>query len=330
MEFAKVTVDKVLVVRNDRFGEFLLNIPALRALRETFPKAVIRIVVAPYVEELARRIPYINQVEVWDVKANHNVAEKIKLIKRLRRESFKLAIMLNPSKEFNIFTYLAGIPLRVGYNRKWGFLLTHKLADRKHLGGKHEVEYNLELVRLIGADTKDDSISLPILQEDDIYIDNLLNKHNITKSDTIIILHPWTSDPVKQWPVDKFKELARRLLKETSVKIILIGGEAEEIKSEGFSVGISELINLAGKLTLPQSAALLKRGRLLISNDSGPVHLATAVKTPVIALFRNDIPGKSARRWGPWGEGNIVIEKNRIKEIDTEEVFSVARSLLKI
>ena len=79
--------------------------------------------------------------------------------------------------------------------------------------------------------------------------------------------------------------------------------------------------NLTGKTTLVELASILKNSKLLISGDSGPVHLACAVGTPVIALFRNDIPGKGPKRWGPWGEGNVVIEKKSLLDISVDEVF---------
>jgi len=85
---------------------------------------------------------------------------------------------------------------------------------------------------------------------------------------------------------------------------------------------------MTGKTTLKQLASLLKKSRLLISGDSGPVHLACAVGTPVIVIFRNDIPGKSAKRWGPWGPGNFIIEKDNLCDITVDEVFSKAKEAL--
>lgn len=310
-------VRNILVIRNDRFGEFLLNIPALRALRETYADARITLIVNPYVSELAKKLPFIDEV----------IEEELISLKRLRAKRYDMAVMLVPSKEFNILTYLAGIPVRVGYARKWGFLLTHKIADKKHLGEKHEVEYNLELVGLVGANTKDKSLFLPV---EDSCLDGLARDFHLQDFNNLIALHPWTSDPVKQWPLENFCELARRLLDELGVKIAVVGGQSEFNKSqELFRNFDSNLLNLTGKTTLNQLAALLKKCRLLISGDSGPVHLACSVGTPVLALFKNDIPGKSSRRWGPWGRGNAVIEKNSLSDISAQEVFDKVREVLR-
>ena len=325
MQIQAKTIKNILVVRNDRFGEFLLNIPALRALKETFSDAMLIMVIDPYTRELAESIPFIDEIIEWG-RQGHSLSEKLQLINLLRKKSIDMAIMFNPAKDFNIMTRFAGIPIRVGYDRKWGFLLTHKIKDRKHLGEKHEIEYNLELASLVDAKTKDLTLSISI---EDSIIDDLLKDAGIENNDNLVALHPWTSDPIKQWPLQNFSELAKRLIREQDMRVIIIGGKDELTKSIEFSRNIdSNLINLTARTTLTQLAALLEKCKLLISGDSGPVHLACAVGTKVLAIFRNDIPGKSARRWGPWGKGHIIIEKDKLCDITVVEVFGKVKEVL--
>lgn len=303
-------IKNILAVRNDRFGEFLLNIPAFRALKETFSRAKLTVITAPEVEGLARRIPFIDEVTTG--------------IPALRRKNFDIAVMLNPSKEFNIRAYLSGIPIRVGYDRKWGFLLTHKIKDKKHLGEKHEVEYNLELVGLIGAQAQDKRLCLS-LPEIASPFTSFGARNDTTPA---VALHPWTSDPIKQWPIERFRELALRLGQEAGIKVVIIGGRVEARRQGDLFSGLgNNVINFSGKTTLPELAALLEGCRMLVSCDSGPMHLACCVGTPVVALFRNDIPAKSAKRWGPWGKGHTVIEKKSLLDITVEEVFREVASL---
>jgi len=325
MQIDRKAIKNILVVRNDRFGEFLLNIPALRALKEAFSDARLIAVVDPYTKELAESVCFIDETIEWG-RQGHSLSEKLRLIKLLRKKSIDMAIMLNPTKDFNIIIRFAGIPIRVGYDRKWGFLLTHKIKDKKHLGQKHEIEYNLELVSLIGAGTEDKTLCLSI---DDREINDFFRDFNIKDYNNLIVLHPWTSDPIKQWPLKNFCELAKRLVREQDMRIIIIGGKDELTKSiEFFSNIDSNLINLTARTTLTQLAALLKKCKLLISGDSGPVHLACAVGTKVLAIFRNDIPGKSARRWGPWGKGHIIVKKDNLSDITVDEVFGKVKEVL--
>ena len=132
-------IKNILIIRNDRFGEFLLNISAMRALKETYSQARLTLAVSSAVSELAGLVECVDEVVVWDeVKRN------------LRKHQFDLCVVLNPTKEANWAVFWAGIPVRVGYDRKWGFLLTHKIKDTKHFGNRHEVDCNLELVGLVG------------------------------------------------------------------------------------------------------------------------------------------------------------------------------------
>jgi ADP-heptose:LPS heptosyltransferase len=313
----------ILVIRNDRFGEFLLNMPAMRALNESFAGSKIILAVDPYVKELAAKIPYIDEVIVWK-NGKHSLIDILNFSNLLKKRAVDIAFVMNPSKDSNIVIKLAGIPERIGYAHKWDFLLTKKMKDLKHLGQKHEIEYNLDLVRIAGADTKNRTLSLDIeSSEIESHCRGVMPvNENPTAAVGSIVIHPWTSDPIKQWPVERFRELALRLIKELNMSVLIIGGKDEAEKSANFNYINNRIFNLTGKTTLLQLAAILKKSKLLISADSGPVHLACSVGTPVVALFRNDIPGKGSKRWGPWGANNIVIEKKRLEDISVDEVFT--------
>ena len=306
----KPEIRRILVIRNDRFGEFLLNIPAMRALKETFPQASLSLLVDLLVEPLANCVEYADEVIVWENK-KHALGECLSFAKQLKQQGFDLCVILNPSKEAHILSFLANIPLRVGYSRKWGFLLTHTIQDNKSLGLQHEVEYNLDLVGLIGAKTKDKSICLAKLP--------VAKQFSYAGA---IAVHPYTSDALKQWPVEQFYRLIESLARESGSKIVIIGREDLQCMSKERFDGLGDnVINLINKTTLVELAQILKQCKVLVSCDSGPVHLAAAVGTPVVALFRNDLPGKTARRWGPWGQGHVVIEKSRLYDIRVEEVL---------
>ncbi len=316
-------IKKILAIRTDRFGEFTLTLPAIHSLREAFPDSRLIVMANPYSAQLIEASPDVDGIIKYEASAYSGLRGIMRLVREIRKFNFDAAIIFNPKKDFNIAAFLARIPLRIGYNRKWGFLLNRRMADLKYLGLKHEVEYNFDLIKLIGVLPK--KIIFPVMfsKNEADYAKDILSKAGAGNVSSAIAIHPWTSDPIKQWPIDFFIQLARMLAAEFGQKMFLIGGKDEEtlaadfIKRSGISV-----INLVGRLTLRQLAALLKECRLLVSGDSGPVHVACAVGTPVAAIFRNDIPGKSPRRWGPWGEGNTVIEKNNLTQINAQEVFN--------
>jgi lipopolysaccharide heptosyltransferase II len=310
-EINKNKIHNILAIRTDRMGDFLPNIAAIRALKESFNSNICALV-NPSVKELLLGMPEIDEVLAFDeAKWDKSIFAKLDFIRRLRRMKFDLVVVLNPTKRFHLITYLAGIPLRLGYDRKWGCLLTHKIKDQKFLGQKHEVEYNLDLVRTIGAETKDKQISIKIEPGDLRFIENLFARYAVKDADLVIAIHPHSSNPAKCWPRQYFASLADKLKERFSAKIIIIGGKAERAASfKLISLSQYPIINLCGRLSLKQLAALFQRCALLISNDSGPVHIAAAVGTKTVVIFGRNIPGVGPRRWGPWGEGHAVLHKD--------------------
>lgn len=298
-------IKNILVIRNDRFGEFLLNIPAIRALKESCPQAKLSLAVNPLVKELAQAVECVDEVLIWD-----------EIRKNLRKYKFDLCVVLNPAKEAHWAVFWAGIPVRVGYNRKWGFLLTHKLKDTKHLGDRHEVDCNLELVGLIGVKTLDKTIKIKV--DDNLFREFIGQR--------IVAIHPFTSDPVKQWPVERFRQLAKKISDELGQRVLIVG--KEEGRGIEFDNLGNKVVNLINKTSLMKLAQILKQCKLMVTCDSGPMHLAAAVGAPVVALFRNDLPGKTARRWGPWGKGHTVIEKASLADIRVEEVFEAVKNFV--
>ena len=309
---------KILVVRNDRFGEFLLNVPAFRAIRETYPRAEIHAAVAGGVKELAQAVSFIDKVIVFPSEGESFI-DQAGFVLHVRRERFDAAVVLNPTARTHWMTFLAGIPFRAGYARKHHFLLTHTVEDLKGLGQKHEVESNCALVALLGCYTQDLSLVLRIPPEVEA---GVIRRWGLDPVARYVAVHPWTSDPVKQWPVENFEKLVSALAG-GSIRVVIIGRpepwHKECVVPEGANV-----IDARGKTSLLEAAAILKHCSVLVSCDSGPVHLAASVGTPVVALFRNDMPGKNPQRWGPWpltGKGHAVIQKPRLEDITVDEVF---------
>jgi len=323
-------IKNILAFRNDRFGEFLLTIPALRALKQAYPEAKLDLVVDKNVLPIAERIPFINRPIVWENR-KHRLGEILKFSQELKRGCYDLSVAFNPSQEFNMISFLSGVPIRAGYDRKWGFLLNRKTKDIKELGLKHEVDYNLELLKAVsnlhlrGAvfcssevyDLGNNGFPLEIRQSD--FPDNRLAELGISDNNFIAI-HPWSSNPEKEIEVDRFRDICARLSRETTYKIVLIGGPEEALRSGELCRGLP-VIDLTGKTTLLEVAGLLKRSRLLVTVDSGPMHLAAVLGKPVVAIFRKSPPAVRAKRWGPVGDTHIIIENDSIENIKVDEVL---------
>ncbi|MBI4040453.1 MAG: glycosyltransferase family 9 protein [Deltaproteobacteria bacterium] len=315
----------ILYIRTDRMGDFLMNLPAIHALRQSFPTAKITVLLHPQVQALLQGHPDIDTLIPFDpILKPKNFWIWFSFFWKLRKQHFDAVVISNPHKYFHLFSALLQIPIRVGWDQKWGFLLTHKATHPEQKKEHHEITNNLTLVALLEASLKEDSDSyvIPItLTEEKIF----LQKHDITRP---ILIHPFTTHPAKQWPIENFKSILQKLTSFTSSPCILIGGPEEHpriVKQFQEELALHNIFDLSGCLTLKELAILLKHSRFLFSNDSGPVHIAAAFQTPMLILYGRQ-EGSSPKRWLPWHPACTAspisyIAKDDIRAISVEEVW---------
>jgi heptosyltransferase-2 len=338
---------RILIVRTDRIGDVLLSTPVIKALRDSYPNAYMAMIVSPYAKDIVEGNPYLDEVIIYDKDGKHKSwVRSIKFARNLKKKKFDLTIILHPTNRVHLVTFFARIPKRVGYDRKLGFLLTDKIRHTKQLGEKHELEYALDLVRYLGIEPKDKSLFMPIKPESEKWVEELFQQEGIEKTDKLLVIHPGASCPSKIWPSERFAEVADRLMEKYGFKVLLIAGPKDiKIAQEVIKKMRHPAVNLAGKTSVSQLATILKKCQLFISNDSGPVHIASAVGIPVISIFGRNQKGLSPLRWGPLGRKDRVLHKevgcieclahNCVKEfaclkaISVEEVLNTVDLILK-
>jgi heptosyltransferase-2 len=338
---------RILIVRTDRIGDVLLSTPVIKTVREIYPSAYIAMMVSPYAKDIVENNPYLDDVVIYDKDYRHKGwLSSVKFALRLRKKRFDLAIVLHPTNRVHLITFFAGIPKRVGYDRKFGFLLTDKIKHTKQFGEKHESEYSLDLLRYLGIEPKDKSSFMPIRPESEEWVEELCARESIKDSDRLLAVHPGASCPSKIWPAERFARVADKLVDKYGFKVLIIAGPKDLKIAERVIKNIQHpAINLAGMTSVSQLASLLRRCQLFISNDSGPVHIASAVGTPVISIFGRNQKGLSPKRWGPIGKRDRILHKEVgcieclahnckkefacLKAITVDEVVKVADSILK-
>ncbi len=325
------SVKKICFIRTDRMGDLLMNLPAIRVLHQTYPEAVLQVVTDQKVACLLEGHTDIH--EVWGLDAGRLEKQwsyRWDLIKRIRKERPDMVVVSNPKKLFHLAAFLSGAPYRVGYSRKWGFLLTHKIADdEKVKSGRHEIENNLALVDPMTDRGWDGHIYLEKKAHAVSSVEAKFALEGVERTQAVIALHPGTSRADKRWAPANFSEIVRRITDELKARVVLIGGAEEAGVSEEVASGSSRRpINWTGKLTLDELVAFLgdPRIRLLVSCDSGPVHIAWMQGTPVVALYAANVPGSSSKRWGP-RDGQSQTVDAVISSISADSVFE---SILKV
>ncbi len=320
-------VRRILFIRTDRIGDVLMNLPAIRLLRQTFPKAWLTALVDGSVAGLLKGHPDLDEVMAVDMaRIRSNFSEKRRLIERVRAAAFEIAVVSNPDRFLHALVFLAGIPHRLGYARKWGFLLTKRLPPGGRDGSRHEIDLNLELASLASDRAWDGTIALPADPRAARDVEGLLA--GLPAGKPVLAVHPGTSDPLKRWPEERFAAVCRSAAPEAAV--VLVGGaeETEVSRRVAASAGVP-LLDLTGRLSLAQLVAFFHHPsvRALVSVDSGPVHVAWISGTPVVALYPAEAAGSDPRRWGPRDPHSRVI-RNPAAEISADEVWTAARQVL--
>jgi ADP-heptose:LPS heptosyltransferase len=244
-----------------------------------------------------------------------------------------LAIVYHTKKRMNAMCFFAGIPTRLGYrNNKFGFLLTHPVVDERRFGKKHEVEYCLELLKPLGIKMEGFKIFVPVKKNQEQALEELFRKENISINDPVIVIHPGASDPAKCWPPHFFAELIRNILKTNShIRIVLVGADNVKAVSQRIVSQVGRpVVDLTGKTSVGLLVALFKHSQLLVSNDSGPVHLAVAVGTPVVSIFTRNQPGINPERWRPYTSKSRVVSIPPTQDLSFEKAGEMSPAYLEL
>ena len=304
---------RILVIRLDRIGDVVLSTPVLQALRHRYPHAFIAMMVRQACADVVAGNPYLNEVVVYEKEGAHrSVIGTIRFARQLRhRYAFDTALVLHPSNRSHWIPWLAGIPVRIGYNRKCGWLLTHRVPHRKQEGQRHEEVYTLEMLAPFGIELPaDPRPTITLSPRANQRIDALLAAASVSVGEPLLAIHPSASCVSKRWMPQRFAQVADRLIAEQGVRMCVVAGESDVPYADQMVQAMTQpVLNLAGQLSMAELAVLLHRCRLLISNDSGPVHVAAAVGTPVVDIFGRNQRGLSPLRWGPLGEGHVILHK---------------------
>jgi heptosyltransferase-2 len=331
-EFKLSHVDQALLVRLDDIGDVVLTTPLLRELRRNLAEAWITLIVKPAIYNLVELCPYIDEVLTydWDTKGKFRQLRRhvraLKLAaKHLWQRRFELAIL--PRWDADIYngaflTYFSGASWRVGYsentvenksrvNNGFDSLFTTVLSGN---GSKHEVLRNLDLIHSLGGVVKEDRLEVWTGKDDDEFAEQVLKYHHVSRDKLLIALGAGVREPKRRWPLRNYIEVASWLQVEYGARIMMLGGKDDIPLGEELQKYFGDIfVNMVGKTTLRQMAALLKRCDLFVGNDSGPMHIAAAGGKTVIEISCHPLNGSthhrnSPKRFGPWGSTHHILQ----------------------
>lgn len=297
-------IDHVLIIQTAFIGDVVLTTPLIRATKACLPGARLDVLVIPAAKNLLDNHPDVAQVLSYDKRqAQKGLRQLWRLGCRLRQQQYNLVLSPHRSLRSAILASMTGAKHRIAFATSAGaWLFTTRIPYRADW---HEVARNLALLTPLGCQTSSERPRLFPSEADFNRIAPLLQKSSTANSENRIAMAPGSVWATKKWPTDYFIQLARALV-QMDQHIYLVGGpeDADLCADIAGRVGAG-IDNTAGQLTLLQSAALIQRCRVLISNDSAPQHLGVAVETPVVTIFGSTVPGFG---FAPFGERNRVVE----------------------
>lgn len=284
----------LLAVRLDNMGDVVMLGPALRAVKETSPAAKITLLASPGGASIAPLLPEVDATiafrSVWQDVGNRipfDPARERRLIASLARRRFDAALVFTSFSQTphtpGYVCYLAGIPLRAGESKEFGgSTFTDELRGAPD--ELHQVERNLRLVERLGFHAQDRRLALAIPDTDRAAAHSLLAARGLGPSEPFILVHPGASAQARRYPAERYGEVVR-LLTLQGWRVLVTGVEREAALLQTVLEQAPEAIGLLGATTPGAYAALIERAALVICNDTLPMHLADAVRTPAVVLY---------------------------------------------
>lgn len=299
-------INRIVVIKLRHIGDVLLTVPAIRALKETFPGASVSALVNSGTEDMLSLNPLVDSVISFDrkIKGQGPLGRSIRelsFIRSLRRRSFDMAVDLTGGDRPAILGFLSGARYRLGYRPKGGFigkrlLYTHLAEPPK--AGTHTVLRDLGVVRAFGIETKNLAVDIHASKEDDDFVAALLKANGIGADTRFVHVHPTSRWMFKCWS-DEGMAFVMDELQRHGFKVVVTAGPADvEIKRVRSIIGLMKRppVDLSGRLKLKHLVGISARAAFFFGVDSAPMHIAAATGIRVVALF-----GPSgAFDWGPW------------------------------
>jgi ADP-heptose:LPS heptosyltransferase len=324
---------RILVLNMGQLGDLVMSLPAVAAIRARFPRAQLTVMTgiaagqAMELAGLADRVIAVDRVALRDGSTMKSLRRIAQLVRETRRARYDMVIDLHSLSETNLLGYLSGAPLRLFANRGGRSLdllgsIPSPPGDRE----RHLVDFYLDVLAPLGVAGASREPRLPTRPEDDETIDRLLASHGVKSDRPLVGIFPGAGNALRQWPLERFAEVGARLTRDDKAHIVLLLGPEERGLKEQARALFSEEAIVVEPSSLSELASAAARLDLLISNDTGPMHVAAAMGTPVVVISTK--LHRVNRVYMPVGEHHKIVQHSTIAEISSREVYEAAHSVL--
>jgi heptosyltransferase-2 len=307
MEKYPPQMEKILIIQTAFLGDVILTTPLIRAVKQIHPQCLLSFLLIPETKEVLVNNPRVDEIILYDKRGkDKGITTFISLARRIGGQNFGKALVPHRSLRSAALCYLGKIPERTGFDRSAGsFLFTRKV---RYQTGIHEVQRNLSLLSDFPSNHWTDFLpELFPIQEDFVTVEEFLRNNRADVDSAMIAIAPGSIWATKRWLPERFAQVADLLTTESKARIVFLGSKEDE----NLCLEISKMMEkkpiiAAGKISFLQSAALMSKCDVILSNDSAPVHMAVAMGTPVVEIYGSTVP-----QFGffPCGDRNVILEK---------------------
>lgn len=338
-------IRRLLIRSTNWIGDAIMTTPAVRTIRQSFPRAHISILAKPWVAPVFENSPHVDAVLIYDGAARHKgFWGKFRLAKELRRYRFDAAILLQNAFEAALITFLGGIPLRIGYNTDGrSLLLTHPVPCKPEFKKVHQTRYYLNILRELGLKDGSPNLYFAVSRQQRLRAKEILVEYGLSKTEGLVGINPGaTFGPAKQWHPERFARLADKIQEITGFRILILGSPQDSQLGRQITQMMKyPPLDLSGKTVLGEAMALIEQCRLFVSNDSGLMHVAAALNVPLVAVFGST----NSKTTGPLGSRSRVVQVsiacspclkpecpeghlNCMDQIDVDMVFEAVKEVM--
>lgn len=313
---------KILLIRYSAIGDVVLATPIIELLKKRFPGAFLSMLLTRITAPIVDENPFLDGIIIYE---RFQRAAYWKCLKELRKERFDLIVCLQ--WKAGLLTFLSGARERIGFHKSLRYRYFYNLRPRKWYPDRHALYRYLNTIEPLDIEGKIPEPKIYLTKEEESAAEKLLREKFVSitlpnpsrqgkgrgregRGDLLVGLNPAAGHPAKEWPLKYYIQLGKKLIKEYNAKIIIFGEGDKRSSAICYQLEIAlakpeNVFSLAGKTDLRQLAALAKCCRVFITGDTGPMHIAAAVGTKVMAFFGSTDPKKSA----PIGKEHIILEE---------------------
>lgn len=294
-------IKNILVFNVNWIGDVVFSTPIFKALKEHYPEARISCLAVPRVKEILECCPGLDEIMIFDEKRRgFSLRNMLRVIFEIRRRNFDMAFILHRSWTRALLVWLAGVPQRIGHPTKHrGLFLTHRVSPLS--GQCHRSDYYLHILEDFGVPVRDRGYELSVPPEARDSVRKMLAARGLGEKNPFIVIHPGGNWDLKRWKKDNFAQVIERINHELHIPVVLSGAQKDLALARDVAElsGVSPVV-LTGQTSLKQAAALMSFASLVISSDSGPLHIAHSVGTPVVGIFGATLPEQTGPRGKSW------------------------------